>query len=252
MAKSKIIQDIGSGEITLTNILTRTLIIATELKNKSFCKWINKELYGYEKNDSLPKYRYFSSSLKISYMAGYNRVSGQLIPDSFIDSKVRDSLPNYILDGISIFENEVEGESNRNYDLTNFIPFLTIGKEYEVFSLFREVSNITLKKILTKVKQIVLEFLLEAENKFGNLDNLDVSKKEIENFNKKVNLTIGQMIEFGSNNKISDTNFSGIETNNTIEGEKPEKNRFIWRIVVPIIVGIIASVITWLITTYLF
>lgn len=45
----------------------------------------------------------------------------------------------------------------------------------------------------------------------------------MENFNKKVNLTIGQMIEFGSNNRILDTNFSGIDIDNTIEGEKSGK-----------------------------
>lgn len=228
MGKSKIIKDISNLNVDLEGILTRSLIIANDLENTFVYDWIKGELYGYDDKDSLPNYRKFRGTLKIYYIAGFKKVSGQPITEDLIHEQVRSKIPNYIMEDISSVQNAIKEKEDFEYDLTDFIPFLLISKDYEVMRLVKVIPKNVYQNILAKVKRVVLEFLLEAERKFGNLDNLDLdsSKEEVQSFNKQVNLYIENLIHMGSGNVIENSNIAGNDVNK-IEGDMSWKETLI-------------------------
>ena len=57
MAKSKILKELASENVNLESVLSRLLIIASDLNNDKLAEWAKKELYGYSVDDDAPEYR---------------------------------------------------------------------------------------------------------------------------------------------------------------------------------------------------
>lgn len=252
MAKSKIIQEIGLGEISLEKILTRSLIIANDLNNHFIINWINNELFGYDSSHDLPSYRKFKGILKVSYISGFNHVKNQAISENQLHEKVHDKIPSYIRDNINAIEQSVVTNETNHYNLTDFIPFLIVDEHIQVLSFINDIPDAVYRNIISKVKQSVLKFLLEAEKEFGNLDlfDINVSVKAQESFNKKINMEIGSIINIEPGNNIPNSNIGVNDStiNNKGDGTQ-EGNKFLWKIVIPIVVGVIVGLVVWYFTS---
>ena len=57
MAKSKVIKELASNEISLEVALNRLLIIASDIENDELAQWVENELNGYSDGAELPAYR---------------------------------------------------------------------------------------------------------------------------------------------------------------------------------------------------
>ena len=60
MAKSKIIKDLVTGNITVLQALDRLLVISMELGDEGLLKWVQQEKNGYSQDDDVPTYRLVS------------------------------------------------------------------------------------------------------------------------------------------------------------------------------------------------
>ena len=213
MAKSQIIKDIANDNVSLESSLKRAIIIATDLGNEKIKKLLSLELYGYGKEDELPEYRKLDVQIKIDYTAGYTIVTNQSISLGNIMSEYRDIVSKYwCSEGVSSIVKVVNSDSDQQMvDYTDYVFAVTKQPRINVNRLTLWISKVSFENIIDKVKQIVFEFLLEADKIFGNLDSLDVvaTDEEKEKFNSQINVHIDSLVQIGSNNKIKGTNIAG-------------------------------------------
>ena len=93
MAKSKIIKQLVNNEITTKQALERMLILTKDIKDKNLEKWIRSEIQGYEKGDTIPKYRkipiFYVGTYRTQSIVAFNIVGGlhknAMLPTLFLD-----------------------------------------------------------------------------------------------------------------------------------------------------------------------
>ena len=228
MAKSKIIKQFVNNEITTKQALERMLVLAKDIKDKNLAKWIRREIQGYEKNETTPKYR----KIPILYIGTYRTQSivafnivGELhknamLPTLFLDDmsqKEKDEFSHKFIDiPIEMLEQIIKNKEEVEEVLSpkHFQAF-QYKANIEVLSAKKVFDRIYLSKIIEKVRVRIIDILTELEKEFGCLDNLDIDienkcKKERQKIYNVINVIIqdnhtDNNIEIGNNNDISDS-----------------------------------------------
>ncbi len=213
MAKSQIIKDIANNNVSLESSLKRAIIIANDLGNEKIKKLLSLELYGYDSKENLPEYRILDGQIKVDYIGGFTHVSNQSISIGNILPEYQKIVGKYNChESVLSIEKILNSDNGQQVvDYTDYVFAVKKQNGINITNLTLWMSNVCFETIIDKVKQIVFEFLLEADKKFGNLDSLDVSATddEKEKFNSYVNVHIDSLVNIGSNNKIKDTNIAG-------------------------------------------
>ena len=102
MAKSKVIKELASNEISLEVALNRLLIIASDIENDELAQWVENELNGYSDDAELPAYRVIDNT-RFVYSGINGRFSVENAPLPFWEILGLDK-KNYvfnILDGLT-------------------------------------------------------------------------------------------------------------------------------------------------------
>jgi hypothetical protein len=151
-------EKILNPDIKVSDLLRETKIIAYELEDKEFLKWIDKELNGYNKDDKVPQYR-----MVIGMPKAWNPFHGwvPLLPSTEQDAKVIDLLSKCPIKN-SIPELEVMISSSsllKVYYPEKLQKELSKAAKFNTqFALM--VSSASIIKILETVKNKLLDWII--------------------------------------------------------------------------------------------
>ena len=240
---SKILNDIATNSISLTECLQRLLIIANKTNNKDLSEWCSKELTGYKSKNALPDYRKFKSrNIIYSGINGRFQITGQPIQPGYLSEETLNLIEDVPLcESITEVEKRKDIDSGLSRDLTYLVTEVYRRTKDEDFGIGVQCTSIQqlipqqfYGEIFSAVKIRVINLLCYYEGKNVDLDNLDVLKNR--NNSNEENIQIF--------NKIV------IEGNAYAPSKKERK--IIWNVIVPIITcivgGIISGVLVYLIT----
>lgn len=91
MGKSKIINELANGEISLERALIRLIVLAKLLKLNDLKLWATKEFNGYDYSDITPPYRMLKSTYFIySGINGNFQINRQSLPITCLSKKTAD------------------------------------------------------------------------------------------------------------------------------------------------------------------
>ncbi|MDD4402842.1 MAG: hypothetical protein PHI24_13585 [Desulfitobacteriaceae bacterium] len=215
MAKSSIIRDLASGDTSVEVALNRLYVIAHDLENQSLISWIEKELNGYKKDDSLPDYRIIKGLfIRGSGINGAYKVTNQPIPITYFPEEFRDEIvTTKIYDGIKAFDKYITEKQSFGRDLTFSAGYIAQTTGIQYVSIEGIINKSEIINILSTVKTKVLKSLISLEKEFGNLDGLDINTNEIpstklELINEQVtSIVFDNSVNIGDNNKIGKSKF---------------------------------------------
>lgn len=173
-----LIDKLVADNAKLESIFRQALIIANELKDEKFKKWLKHELNGYPLEIEVPEYRLIKVNVKGDLIQETGRrfkKEGVLMPIEYLSKESREMYDKYNLcDGIAKLERFVKKGGmhvNLPYNwIYDFKPFIQ-GYQIERIWVSVDCSNIIV--VLSKSKNILLEFLLEKKEMLGvNEDEL--------------------------------------------------------------------------------
>lgn len=204
MAKSQIIKDIVLDNISLESALYRLLVITYSLRNEGLLLWVESELNGYSEERLIPSYRK-NVSYKILY-TGFNantKVTNQPLSESYFDKEVREILKNRVIrSGINIVEEILKNDRESSYNLIELAGMVSKNSEEYIkcARLEQVLSRTNYSKLISNVKFKIIEILLDLEQEFGILDNLDIDTSDkTEDEISKVNDEITKKLYFDGN-----------------------------------------------------
>lgn len=207
MAKSNLIKNLTTGNVSLENALERLLIITNELEDPKVKNWILNEIQGYDKKTNLPNYRK-NQSMNIKYdgINGNLQMKNAPLPITHFPKEVQDQISEVsIIEGISVVEKIIKNNFKSTYDLTVYAPLVYRETGIECLSITHYLSMTLYEKVYSEVRIKVIQILLDLEKEFGNLDNLDInmdglSDEKIED----VNNNISSIISDGKEIKVNE------------------------------------------------
>lgn len=211
-----------SNNADINDYALKTKLIARQLNNDKFSKWVNDELEGYKDINELPKYRVIENVPVIATVVIENgfhvcTMKNHVMPLSEIGDigkikqistiNLRDSVltlqeyANTYKDGINIYLNEWE-----RLDIQDIYKNSTILKAY------KPINRTNLLDIIYRFKSNLLDMFMEFDEKIFNHEidfDIMATKREIE---KVVNQTINTGIY------LADNSSAKIEDNQIITG----------------------------------
>lgn len=207
----ELITDLAYDKITLSQALTRAKLIARQIKSYTFKNWLNKELNGYEYDDTLlPTYRKIWAEIKLTAEFPFGRT--QTFPVIMNDTqKEIEELLNFhhVVEPISIIEQNIsQMTEGKGYIHLTGGQVHTVGEIYRkqveahrgvIRRGSRTIAKVQLQNIVELTKQKLIDTLQDLEEQFPEIDNKYVMNEENE---KKVQNIITNNI-YGNNNPLN-------------------------------------------------
>ncbi|HTC19932.1 MAG TPA: hypothetical protein VK859_03735 [bacterium] len=202
-------QQILTGNIPVTELLRKTLVICQKLDFKDFQKWVESEMNGYDQAADIPSYRKIKGVVKAK-----NAFRGW-IPVSFGNNEIEDMISiTPFGQGISHLESAV---NLRTEDSTISIPLPNGANEllnefsgsYEtVFYTFFQYPQLV--EVIEKVKTIILKWTLELEKanilgegmSFNSQEKRQAESITHNNFSNYFGPVTNSQIQQGSTNSV--------------------------------------------------
>ena len=221
MAKSRIIKELASGNISLETGLKQLKVLLTEFNKSEMLRWVNCELQGYGDSDIVPEYRIVAGNLIGTFLNYQLKCTNIGIP---LNANAPDEMVNIctnvkLYDSISALRmlNDNSKEIGKQIP-SSYLPYI---QQYSAISMtallsaFVKISQTQIENIFSKVENMVLDVLLLLEKEFGNLDDLDIDlstkdETEIENITNNIMVIFynDNSVTIGDNNKMKNTNIS--------------------------------------------
>lgn len=239
MPKSQIIKDVVESSVSIEQSLTRLYVIAGDLNNTKLAQWATQELNGYKKDSIVPEYR--KSRCFLLHYSGINcqfQVTSAPLPKGWLRPEIADAVANVeVRDGIRAVEGFASSESGaivQHSELAGDISTATKG-EVMCSSITQTIPASIFQAVCSEVKLRIITALTELEKDYGCLDDLgiDVSEK-----NPKQVLAQNEKL----NQIVLNVNLPAQS-----ERKTPWYSKVAWKIVIPIIVGVLCTVITALV-----
>jgi len=224
-----IINDLMDRQISLTNALSKTKVLATRINNEQLLKWVDLEMGGYNGKESVPVYRMIKGKLVADFINGYQQASNFPISLNLNNSKLQKKLDTaYFTDSIAHLESMAKGKTKmlkyeftndqraiieqalRNYNAPNF-QLLSVGISLPVGAVY---------EILSTVHKRLLDFMLQLEKEFGLEAPINTLKSNNEIITNYMTTTINNT---GDGNVINTGESSTIHANIQIAKGDKEK-----------------------------
>lgn len=176
----QLIADLAYDNITLSQALTRSKIIASKVNNATFKNWIKKEMEGYNEIEELPEYRIIPSPcfLIAEFPFGEVQHVEVSIPDKYgeeIQHKTyfhRVSGPiNTVVENIDSIDGATGNASLTIRQVNLYSKLYVTDSNYVIRSGFRKIGKVHLKNIIELTKQKLLDILMDLHEKFPDLEN---------------------------------------------------------------------------------
>lgn len=200
----ELISKISEQEISITDVLIRTKVLAFQLKNEKLKVWIDNELNGYESSNELPSYRILPCEIIGTISNGFQRASNYPIPLIGIDDDMKKQMKTVnLFQSISAIDIMLHKGDNAKM-VVNIPPDMygylsrDFDNGFQIELARREISKTQIIQVLTSVKSKLLDFLLELNDSFGdeNIENLSQGKE------KEVITSLFNSSVFGNNTTI--------------------------------------------------
>lgn len=231
---SRFLSDISSNKISIEEGLQRLLIIANKTGNVELSQWCNSELNGYKKFEELPPYRKFNGrNILYSGINGAYQVNNIPLGPGYLSEKTLAKIEN-----IGIFENIVKVEENMASKDNMYRDLTPLSSEvYEntndgligvsCTSIKQIIPNSYYSLVYSNVKTRIINLLCSYESAKVDIDSLDIRKEQITLIRQK-----------------NDEIYKVIVAEGSIYSFDSNKKKIVWNVIIPIIVGIIASVVS--------
>jgi hypothetical protein len=205
-----IIEDLVNPKIKLSDTLLKVQVLAFKLENQELKDWVDGELNGYVGKDR-PEYRRIPPAVFGNLMQD---VSYQILtrknyplPIEYLDKETADTLRNFRMDSkIAELESMVEKEGSYQVNLPHFIcqEFSELTSPWIVDTAWQKIPTNNIQGIISTVKSVLLNFLLELNKKIGNDSDLSILKKQNEVdevFDKTIGSISGENVHITIGNK---------------------------------------------------
>jgi hypothetical protein len=178
----QLIYQLSTDQISLSQALTKAKLIASYVEEKSFERWVVKEIDGYEYEDSLlPPYRKIPCRTCITFQLPYCRPQTQPIETAEEDNLAELLNIHTVQAPIAILEDNIQGLQTQMGHIP-LIPSMLrsleklYGQEIKqrggvIHSAHFEVGKIHMTDILNRTKQKLLDNLIQLQKKYPNLKN---------------------------------------------------------------------------------
>lgn len=212
MAKSRIIKELVSEEVSLESALKRVKLMLVDLGDLNLLKWVDSELIGYTDTSEMPEYRKVRGYIRAAYVLGGSVIKGAPIPLQGIDEDMQEQLLSVpvkdSINGVKVLT-EQDAEIGRMID-GDVCGYLSQLVGVRIFDARVVVSKNIVSNILSIVSNKVLDMLIELEKQFGILDDLDIEVEghNIENVVQTLHYIVYQdySVKVGDRNKIEKSN----------------------------------------------
>ncbi len=233
---SKILNELTSGLIKLSECLERLLIISKKTNNSDLSAWCMNELNGYQGFNTLPSYRKYSSrNIIYSGLAGMLQITNTPIQAGYLSENTLKQV-----ESIGIFENIYDVEKKKDEKQQMYRDLTVLASEIykntdgiQCTSIKQLINPEFYSRVYAAVKTRVINLICSFEDAGVDLDNLDIKKngQSIKNLNKEI--------------------YDAIIVNGKTFTIPKKENKILWQIIVPIIVGIVSAVASGLIVYFL-
>jgi hypothetical protein len=184
----QLITDLANDNITLSQALLRSKLIAYKINNGTFKNWIKKESEGYDFDDPLlPPYRKVLSEMQLiaQFTGGAERIIPFQLPED-TPKEILDSIHfHQIRESLSIVEIQAGDKKNENGRITLPNGMMEIIKATLprplrtqiqlgggiVDKLERKINNVHYHDVINQTRNKLLDTLLDLEQEFPNLEN---------------------------------------------------------------------------------
>lgn len=204
MAKSKIIKELVSDEISITQALRRLTILASDIDHIDLKEWAEKELNGYEESDNIPDYRQIQSNTLIySGIAGNLQLTEVALPLQYISEETYNKIKCVnVKESIASIENMIsKGQNYLCINRSNLATEICSRTSDEIYGgiqcskIEQRFALSQFEKIINTVKTKIINILLKLDKEFGCLDDLDIgcdkmSKKKANEVKEEINLIV--------------------------------------------------------------
>ncbi|HBH4034380.1 TPA: hypothetical protein KSL09_003204 [Clostridioides difficile] len=215
MAKSNLIKDFINSNMDIEVALQNLIVILHCLNDEISINWATKELSGYNKDDSLPKYRTLKGRVMGSFTDGAFQYSNVEFGTSHLTDDTRESLLRVnVRSSISALVNSKDKWQGLGKPIMPENYYLLQKTGTHIIKATVDIDLTDVNDIISKVKANILDILLFLEKKFGNLDDLDIdisgtNGKELKNIVQYIQIKLyDNSISIGDNNKIKKSNIT--------------------------------------------
>jgi hypothetical protein len=210
--------DISKG---LSGPIFKTKVLAKRVGNEDLYSWADMEINGYSSEKLAPAYRHVKLVVSSNFYYAGQFYKNSPLPIAFIeDDFVAPLIIQKLTNGIQALELEASGHygdrigKEFGIDACSIVnkvikPNHTIRFEYMKASY--HVTDIV--QVLSSIRSKLLDFILEVEKQFPDMDNLMKNKIEIKKPDKEVvdkifhqtiiNAGSDNIITTGNNNQVS-------------------------------------------------
>ncbi len=225
MKRSKIIIDLIRNDINIVQAMDVLKLLLLDINDKKITKWLDCEINGYSDKEKIPDYRIVDTDITGDYIVGNYLTGGLQAKNHPIPIKpeyVKELITLEIRYGISeIYQYSLQEKDENKQSI--FIPVhLAYIKQAsmingEIISAHRNIGLYAFTNIIGKIKNKVLDILIELEKKYGNLDNYYIdftNKKEKQEVAQSItNIINDNSTHIGNDNQIKSSNV-GVENEN--------------------------------------
>lgn len=231
----------NDSSVSVSTLLRKAKLVAVELEQKDFLDWIDKELNGYFDNDKIPEYRVVRGIPQ-----GYNPYRGW-IPYIHSDPKSQEIISRRGI-GQSVAQLEELLTSKKHSFEVKFPPNIEVLLRKGIgmnFDLRLLIDSSEVAGILDHIRNAILDWSIKLREKGISDVASEFTEKEItgaEHIKPRYQI---QNIENFQGNIGDDNNFRlGL---GSIVPRENFWNKFLWYVVIALIVLIIGNVISALI-----
>ncbi|MBF0935567.1 MAG: hypothetical protein HXK00_08030 [Abiotrophia defectiva] len=236
MPKSQIIIDAVNGDVPIDKSLKRLQVLAHDVYNKELEKWAENELTGYLDSSEVPEYRE-TKSLNIVY-SGFNlalQVNNVPLPIGYLDNDTLNEVVNVaIREDILSVQKFADTEPGGYRDLS-FLAGEVLKKSggIQCVSIQQLVPSSAYGKILAEVNNRIIRALMMLEDQHGKLDKLGIKigPSKAAQGNATINENLGLPVQ--------------------IVKKESWTSKVAWNIVIPIITGVVGTVLGALATIHM-
>lgn len=223
MPKSKIIKELVNDEISLEKALRRVIVLAKDLKDPKLEQWAKNEIRGYSNLEEIPEYRRVNFIFIGSYVGGGIKYNNAPLPMEFLKQLSQEEQKNIttykMKESLGFLELSIEKNEKLGRPITpENMQLFSVGTNAEILLARGEINLSEIITIVNEVKTRTLDILCELEDKFGCLDDMDITdsddkiKNEArQNIYNIIMCDTYNDIEIGDNNTIKKSNFNALQ-----------------------------------------
>ena len=200
----------GDDKQSISVLLRKCLILASELKNERLKVWANSELNGYSSDENLPDYRITPAQAKGHFSGPFGSGWNYLpIPPAVLEKEHQKfALRIPLLQAISAYEDIVSSSSGGGGSITvqwpaNLVLYYQskISTGMILVAAYQEIPRSALVEVLEAVRNRTLNMALELKAELGNVQDLrkassghslQIEKVVLSNIAGNVYLSTGQ------------------------------------------------------------